>query len=74
MPNDVSYMAKAAGLGAVAEHSNRLTGEGLADQAWYNHAIRRALTWSDRIEQPNHNRREVTLPVIGVGEHLVDRL
>ena len=38
-----------------------------------DHAVRRALARPDRIEQPNHYRRQVSLAVVGIREDLIDR-
>ena len=66
-------MTEAPGLQPVTVDSDRLVGQRLPDEAWNDHAIRRALTRTDSVEESCDDGRQTALLVIQVRKNLVDR-
>ena len=67
-------MCKRARLSAVAEHGDRLAGEGLPHEVRDHHPVSTGLTRSDSVEKANDDDRQLPLFPVGQRQELVDRL
>ena len=71
---DVTDVAEAARLAAVAVDGQRLARERLADEPRHHHAVASGLARPDRVEETHHGDRQVALAPVGHRQELVDRL
>jgi len=72
-PDDIPDIAETSGLLAGAVDGNRFSGEGLSDEAGNHHAVAPALAGAHRVEEPDDDYREPSIPPIGHGEEFVEQ-
>src|SRR6185503_1383145 len=72
--HDVAHPAEASGLGAVAEHGDGPSVQGLLDEARDHHAVAAGLARADGSEEADDDRRHLALLEVGEREEFVDQL
>src|SRR5438128_987703 len=70
----INHLRERPGLGSIAEHGNRLSGERLTDEVRDHHSVLSRLAWSDGIEEPHDDDRQLALFPIRQRQELVDGL
>src|SRR6185437_16194218 len=69
----VADVTKTAALFSVAVNGDRTARERLLHECRNDHAVLSGLSWSDRVEEPHDDRRQLLLAPVSQSEKLVDR-